>query len=400
MSAVEIRTVDRVSDPKTFKKEFVLFPWKIYRDKGYKNVAWKNAWCPPLLIDQLDRFDPSKNVFLEKIKLQAFVAYRDGKAVGRITAQVVQGHLDQFKDDCGFFGYFECIEDYEVAKVLFETAAKWLKERGMKKVRGPFSFSINDDWGWKCDCGPGMPGNFETMSMIYQPHNPAYYNDFALKWGMEKVQDHYAYHLDEEQGLSEKMTRVSDLVLKRAEKSTGKKITYRHGDLKEWDREVAFVKEIHDDAWETNWGTIPYTSEELDHVGKDLKLVILANFIWFVFVDEEVAGFVMALPDVNEVQRKINGRLFPFGLIRLLWGLKVAPKFTRGRCILLGMKKKYRGMGLEAPLITKMFQQAKPMGVKDIELSWILESNVKMRKEVEPFSDRIWMSFRAYERAI
>ncbi len=398
-SPIEIRKIDRVTQAKQFEKEFVLFPWKIYRDKNFEATPWKKAWCPPIIIDHMDRFNPGFNISLKRLELQAFIAYRDGESVGRITAQINHGHLEAFHDDCGFFGYFECIEDYDVAKALFDTAVAWVKEKGMKKIRGPFNFSINDDWGWKCDNGPDFPANYETMPMVYQPHNPPYYNDFAVKYGMVKAQDHVAYHISAEKGLSDKMVRVADYIEKRAAKSMGA-ITYRHGNLKDWDNEVNLVKEIHDAAWVENWGTIRFTDEELNHAAKDLKMAILPKLIWFVFVKGEVAGFIMGLPDINQLQTKINGRLFPFGLFKLIWGLKVRPKFTRGRCVFLGMKPKFQGKGLEAPLIVKLFSQAKPMGITDIELSWILESNHKMRSEVEPFSTGVWMNYRAYDKAI
>ncbi|MBL8995468.1 MAG: GNAT family N-acetyltransferase [Spirochaetia bacterium] len=398
-TSIEIKSIDRMKDPKKFEKEFILFPWKIYRSKENAEKPWAKAWCPPLILDHLDRFNRDKNVKLRRIEYEAFVAYRNGEAVGRITAQINKGHLETFHDDCGFFGYFECVEDKDVAHALLNHAMEWCKARGVKKIRGPFNFSINDDWGFKCDCGPDFPGNFETMPMIYQPHNPPYYNDFVLSWGMHKVQDHYAYHLDMSKGLSEKMVRVADYIEKKAEKSVGG-ITYRHAELPKWEREVELVKEIHANAWEANWGTVPITQDELDQDGKDLKMIIDPRFVWFVFVKGEVAGFIMGIPDINEVQSKINGRLFPFGLLKLLWQVKVRRRWKRGRCILLGMKKKFQGKGLEAPLIVRLFKVGRSIGVDHVELSWIVESNLKMRKEIEPFTDGVWMSYRAYEKMI
>jgi len=398
MADIEIRPIDRMKEPGRFEKEFVLFPWKIYRSKENRSKGWAKAWCPPLIIDHMDRFNTTKNEKLKRITAQAFLAYRGGETVGRITAQINHAHIEYFKEDVGFFGYFECIEDKAVAHALFEAAAAWVRERGVRRIRGPFSFSIADDWGWKCDLGPDMPAGYDTMPMVYQPHNPPYYNEFATSWGMTKLQDHLAYHLDMEKGLSEKMHRVAELVEKKASKFG--KITYRHVKLSDWDREIALVREVIDDAWEPNWGQVPYTPAELDHDAKDLKMVMEERLIWLVFIGDEIAGFIMGLPDVNLVQSKINGRLLPFGLLRLLWAVKVRRRWARGRCTHLGIKRKFQHRGLEAPLIVKLFQAGRQLGVVDCELSWILESNKPMRTLAEPFSDRIWMSYRSYEKAI
>lgn len=397
-SSVLIETIDRMKEPKRFEKEFVLFPWKIYRSKENRDQSWAKAWCPPLIIDHMDRFSTEKNVKLKRITVQPFLAKQGGKVVGRITAQINHGHNEHFKEEAGFFGYFESISDRDVAFALFNAAAEWVKARGAKSIRGPFNFSVNDDWGWKCDLGPDMPGGFDIMPMVYQPHNPPYYNEFALAWGMTKLQDHLAYHLDSAKPLSDKMYRVAQIVEKRAAKEG--KISYRCGDLSKWDREVALVREIHTDAWVPNWGQIPFNEAELAQDAKDLKMIIEPFLIWFVFVGDEPAGFIMGLPDVNEIQSKINGRLLPFGLLRLLWKVKVSRKWTRGRCVLLGMKRKFQGRGLEAPLVVKLFDAGRQVGIRDIETSWILESNRPMRTLVEPFSDRIWMSYRSYQKAI
>ncbi len=386
-------------DPGRFKKDFVLFPWRIYRAPENKSESWAKAWCPPLIVDVMSRFQTKGNAKLIRLPHQAFVAYRDGLPVGRIVAHLNHGHLEQYQDACGFFGFFECVKDREVSRALFHTAAAWLRERGMKKIRGPFSFTLYDEWGWKCDCAPEFPGGFETLSLVNIPHNPPYYNDLAVDFGFEKIQDSYNYHLDLSAGLSEKLFRVAAYVEAKARKQYGE-ISFRQGDLKQWDRDTALVREIHENAWQGNWGSYSLTPGEVEHDARDLKLILKKDLIHFAFVRGQVAGMILGLPDVNEVIARGSGRLLPFTLPKLLWKLHVSGKWKRGRCVILGVKKEFQGKGLEAPLIVKLFEAGKKAGCTDIELGWILESNHKMRKVIEPFSDRVWMSFRAYEKAL
>ncbi|GEM_PF-428350 len=399
MSNINIIPIDRMATPGVFKKKFVLFPWKIYRSKENRAKPWAKAWCPPLIIDVMDKFNTKINVKLKRIDFQAFIAERDGEVVGRITAQIYHGHLETFNDSTGFWGWFECINDQAVAEALFNRAQDWLKQKGMKRMLGPYSFTINDTFGMKCDGGADYPAGYEIMPMVMMPHNPPYYNELCTQYAMTKAQDLYSYHLDMEKGISDRVRRVARLVEQRLERKSGR-IEYRRGDLKQWDELIEYVWEIHCDAWETNWGTVAWTKEEFDHEGKDLKMLVEEDFIWFVFVNNEVAGFIMALPDLNEVQSKINGRLLPFGIIKLLWGLKVAKSYNRSRCLLMGIKKKFQKRGLEAPLIEKLYEAGKKHNIKEGELSWILESNIPMRRGVEPFSTGVWMTFRAYEKPI
>lgn len=399
MSSLSILPVSRTKNPGQFKKDFVLFPWKIYRSDENAELPWAKAWCPPLVVDVMSRFHPKQNAKLGRIEHQSFVAYRNGLPVGRIAAHVNQGHLSEYRDATGFFGFFECVNDKSVSQALFRTASDWLKIRGMKQARGPFSFTLYDEWGWKCDGGPGFPAGFETMSMIHIPHNPPYYNELAVDFGWHKVQDAYNYHLDLRGGLSEKLLRVAAYVEIKAQKNLGK-ISFRRGSFQSWDRDVALVRDIHENAWQGNWGSYSLTPEEVAHDGRDLRLILKEDLVHFAFVNGEVAGMILGLPDVNEIFAGENGKLFPFTLLKLLWRLHVSGKWKRGRCVILGIKKEFQGKGLEAPLIVKLFQAGQKAGCKDIELGWILESNQKMRRVIEPFCDGVWMTFRAYEKEL
>ncbi len=399
MSTITITPIDRMSQPKDFKNKFVLFPWKIYKQGPFKDTSWAKAWCPPLIMDMMDRFRPSYNVHLKRTQIQAFIAERDGEVVGRITASISQGHLDKFKDATGHFGWFECIDDQDVANELFNAASNWLKGKGMKRITGPFSFSILEMLGMKCDSAPGFPAGYEEMPMVMMPHNPPYYNRLVANYGFTKAQDLYSYHLDMVKGLSDRVHRVAKISVERIQRQFGE-VTYREIDLKYWDREVALVKDIYNDAWEDNWGQFPWTQEELDHEGKDLKMLVEKKLVHFVFVNGEVAGVVLAVPDMHQVQKSIDGKLFPFGLIKVLLGLKVFKSYNRSRCMVMGIKKKFQHKGLEAGLIERVFQGGKKLGIIDGELSWILESNIRMRNQVEPFADRVWMSYRIYEKGI
>ncbi|MBL8993336.1 MAG: hypothetical protein JNM63_08355 [Spirochaetia bacterium] len=397
MNLVSVQPISRIENPKKFKKDFVLFPWNIYRSTENKESDWAKVWCPPLILDMMSKFHPRQNAKLARIEHQAFVAYRNGIPVGRVVAHVNQGHLAEYQDATGFFGFFECVDDKNVSEALFHSAAAWLKTKGMKRARGPFSFTLYDEWGWKCDGGPGFPAGYETMSLVNIPHNPPYYNDLVVDFGFTKVQDAYNYHLNLRDGLSDKILRVAAFVEAKAQKSIGK-ISFRRGSFKHWGRDLALVHAIHENAWQGNWGSFSLTSEEVTHDGKDLKLILKEDLVHFAFVNGEVAGMILGLPDVNEILANANGKLFPFTLLKLLWRLHVTGKWKRGRCVILGVKKEFQGKGLEAPLIVKLFKSGQKAGCGDIELGWILESNQKMRQVIEPFTNGVWMTFRAYEK--
>jgi GNAT superfamily N-acetyltransferase len=325
-----------------------------------------------------------KNPFFQHAEVEYFLAEGESaKVVGRIAAIHNHRHNEFQEDSTGFFGFFECTNDQSVANALFTAAAGWLRDRGLDTMRGPASFSTNDE------CGLVVDG-FDTPATILNPHNPRHYVDLVERAGLTKSMDLYQYQTVNPQ-LPERLLRGAKLVMQR------KKITMRGLDKKNFDQEVEKIKKIYNHAWEKNWGFIPMTDAEIDHMAKDLKPVVVPDLVVFVEKEGEPIGFAAALPDLAIALRSNpSGRLFP-GIIKILWK---ARKLKRIRILLLGILKEYRNTGADALMYHWIWEKGYALGYRWAEAGWILEDNTAMNNGLIRLGFEPYKTLRFYDRAL
>jgi hypothetical protein len=355
--------------------EFIQLPWKIYKDDPH--------WVPPLRMQLKKMFDSKKNPFFEHADV-AFFLCREGKEfVGRIAAILNKNHNDFHNEKVGFFGFFESIQKEEVANALFNAASKWVKEKGMESIRGPMSYSTNDE------CGILIEG-FDSSPMVMMSYNPQYYLELVEKNGFQKSKDLLAYAVYRKK-LPERLQRSADLIRKR------KKINIRSLNLKDFDNEVERLKGIYNSAWIKNWGFVPMTDNEFSHMAKDLKSFVDPDLTLIAEINGDPVGFSLALPDINQALIKINGRLFPFGILKLLWYMRKIDTF---RVITLGVKEPFRRMGIEGLFYFETFKRGLEKGYQMAEMSWVLEDNVLMSRGIESIEAKVYKRYRIYEKRL
>jgi hypothetical protein len=363
------------------RDEFVRLPHRIYEGDP--------LWVPPLEMDVRGRLDPRKNPFFRHAEAELFLARRDGVVVGRISAQVCQEHLRLHQDDAGFFGWFEAIDDPEVVKALLEASDAWLRERKMKVSRGPYSFTINDEAGVLVD-------GFDTPPMIMMNHNPPYYDEVLTAAGCRKVKDLLAYRY------------VTGEVPPRARRAHTEalampEVKLRTVDLKEFDRDLRILLDVFNDAWSDNWGFVPLTEEELVKVAKDMKMIIDPELALICEIDGRPMAISVALPNLNEVIHDMGGKLFPFGIVKLLYRLKVSG-VKSARLVMLGIRKELRGVkrygGLSHMLYTEMNDRGLKRGYARGELSWTLEDNHPVNLGIKSVGGKVYKTYRLYERPL
>ncbi|MDI1433217.1 hypothetical protein [Polyangium sorediatum] len=377
--AIEI--VELGEKDKKRRRDFLDVAREIYADDP--------AWVRPLDMDIEDRLDRKKNPFFDHGDAQAFVAYRDGRRVGRITAQIDHTHLERHKDAAGFFGFLDTLDDPEVARALLEKAADWNRARGMKLLRGPISLNINEELGCLVE-------GFDTPPMIMMPHHRPYQGGLIEQAGLAKLKDFYAWTYDVG-SVPTRAQKAHDEVLGMPE------VTVRHLDPAHFGEEVRVLMDIFNDAWSDNWGFVPLSERELAKMAADMKLILFPEITYLVSIDGEPAAVALALPNINEVIRDFDGKLFPFNVAKLLYRLRVkGPK--SGRLIILGIKKKYRHVrkyaGLSAFLYVAMNRSAHLLGLERGELSWTLEDNAAINAGIRLMGGRIYKKYRVYQREL
>ncbi len=377
-SQVEIREVD---GNKAVLADFLNVVDKIYADDP--------NFVRALDMDVTDRLNKKKNPFFDHGDAAAFVAYRDGAPVGRISASYDQLHLDKFKDRVGFFGFFDTIDDEEVATALLERAAEWLRGQDLEVIRGPFSLNINEESGCLVD-------GFDTPPMIMMGHHRNYQGRLIERAGLEKCMDLYAWDYD-----------VGRVPVRAQKAHDGiealPEVTWRYVDMKNLASDISLIMEVFNDAWQDNWGAVPVTEREIMKTAEDLKLIAVPELSRLVFISGEIAAVALALPNVNELIHDAKGKLIPFGAAKLLWRLRVrGPK--SGRLVILGIKQKWRNVrkyaGLSAFLYVSMNQSGHLLGVRRGELSWTLENNAPINVGIKMMGARIYKTYRIYERPL
>ena len=325
---------------------------------------------------------PSKNPFFEHAQAQYFLAHADGRTVGRIAAIKNDAHTREHGDKVGFYGFFECVNDPTVARMLFDAAAGWLRERGFRVLRGPMSPSINDE------CGLLVEG-FDTPPTLMMPHNPAYYVGLHDAYGFTKARDLLAFESTSSE-MPERIARAATVLAER------KRITLRPLSMKRFKQEVELVKALYNQAWEKNWGFVPLTEAEIDHLAKQLKPIVVADLVCFAEREGKVIGFAVALPDLNvALKHNPSGRLY--GLPKILW---YSRNITRIRILLLGTLKEYRMTGVDALMYHWIWAKGTARGYNWGEGGWILEDNAPMVNAALQLGFRPYKTYRIYDKPL
>lgn len=371
-------TIEKINYPEKLK-EFIDFPHDLY--EGDPN------YVPELFIAQRDMLNPKKHPFFEHSKLQLFLAYRDNKIVGRIAAIRNNNHNLHTGNKDGFFGFFESINDYEVAKKLFDTAVDWIKQEGLNQVIGPMSFSTNEIFGWHIDAHDQPP----MVAIVY---NKAYYNGFAERYGFTKNTDHFAYYMSDT-AVSEKSMRVSEAFENRL-KTKG--IVIRTVNMKKFAQEAEKAHAVYNSAWGKNTGFVPMTYNEFMHLCNDMKTIMEPDLCYVAEYEGKFIGFSFSFPDINQVLKDVKrGRLLPFGIFKLLFNRR---KINKIRVVVLGVIEGYRKLGIEAVFFAKTIDYAKRHNIVGAEASLILENNEMMNQALVNINAHVYKTYRVYKLAL
>lgn len=343
----------------------------------------------PLDMDLKDRLNPKKNPFFEHAEGTLFVAYKGGKPVGRISAQIDRAHLDIYKDARGFFGFFDTTNDDEVARELLARAERWLKERGIERVRGPMSLSINEEIGCLVD-------GFDTPPAVLMPHHNPYQADLLERAGYAKDKDVFAWRYETHE-LNARVTKA------RAEFQAMPEVTSRPMSMKSLDKDVEIAVDIFNDAWSDNWGFVPMSGAEAKKLAADFKLILIPEITRIVYIDGEPAAMAIAIPNLNELVHDLRGRLFPTGIFKLLYRLKIeGPK--SGRLALLGVRKKYRFVrkyaAMSLYLYAEMNDAGRRIGMTWGELSWTLEDNAAVNTAIRMMGAKKYKTYRVFTKEL
>lgn len=371
MTAVRVRPVERRQD----LKRFIEYPFVRYRHDPH--------WVAPLLVSEWEKFNPAKNPFFQHARMALYLAERGGEVVGRIAAIDDDNHNATHQDNLAFFGFFEAA-DAEAAQALLAEVEAWARALGRSAVRGPANPSMNDGAGLQIS-------GFDLDPFIMMPYNPPEYPRYVEAAGYTKIKDLYAWYVDEERGLGERLLRLVDRIERRL------KPVIRPADLKQFDRELAILKRVYNEAWEQNWGFVKYTDAEFDRLAAELKLIIDPDIALIAEVDGEVAGLAVGLPDINQVLKRIRGRLLPWGIFVLLNRKRYINQI---RLPILGLLPKFRRTGLELVLIREVYRRGTAKGYRRCECSWILEDNEAMNSGIEATGGYLAKVYRLYQKPL
>ncbi|MFZ5470477.1 MAG: GNAT family N-acetyltransferase [Myxococcota bacterium] len=359
---------------------FVLFPYSLYRSDP--------NWVPPLVMERRDFLDPKKNPWFEFGKVELFLARRNGQVVGRIAAVNDPRYNEFHQAQLGGFGMFECVDDVGVARALFDAAATWCRSQGFTRLWGPVGFSTN------YECSVLVEG-FDAPPVVMMAYNPRYYPGLYEACGFTKAKDLWAWELSSSVPPPEKVARIAEKMRQR------EGVVVRPVNMKNFEAEVRRIKDIYNAAWEKNWGFVPMTEREFDHMAKEMKQLVVPKLLLLAEVQGEPVAFSMTLPDANCALKAAGGRLTHFGLpIGLFKLLLAARKIKRLRLITLGIKEGFRKRGIDAILYLDTLKTARELGYTGGEISWTLEDNHLVNRAIESMGGRRYKTYRLYEKAL
>ena len=371
MADIAIQPVETRSQ----QQRFIRLPWRIYADDP--------CWIPPVIMSQQELLGFRKHPFYERSKSQSFLATRGGRDVGRITAIVNAGHIDRYKEQRGFFGFFECDEDTAASRALFQAAGDWLHAQGMTCIRGPANPTLN------YECGLLIEG-FDTPPFFMMTHNRPWYAQLVEDAGFGKIEDMFAFWGETSMlgGLDPKLVTMVEGVKERFG------VTIRPLDRRRFADEVRTFLHIYNESLGGTWGFVPLTSGEIDHMAASLKYLIEPELTLVAEVEGKPVGAVFCLLDYNPRIKAIDGRLFPFGFLRLLWNKKA---IKRLRAISTNVIPEYQAWGIGLVLMNGLYERFMKWGLREVEFSWVLESNYLSRRTLERGGALVTKKYRIYQ---
>jgi hypothetical protein len=374
MLPVEIRRVRTAKD----RVAFVKMAWPLYKKDP--------QWVPPLISDQIDFIDPDKGVFFGHGEVELFLAYRGDVPVGRISAHINRRHDDIYGGSTGFIGFFECENDLVTAHALFTSAETWLRGKGKREAEGPMSFGVYDETGILIE-------GLDSPPFILTGYNPPYYGGLFDKSGWEKSVDWFGYRGragTTDTNLDPRYRRLTDRVMKRGG------FLIRSMDIKHnLEREAGIVRDIFALAWNQNWGHVPLSELEFDRLKGSITRMVVPELCLVAELEGKPIAFTLSAYDANVALRKTDGRLFPFGFITLLTGIKKTDRF---RLILMGVLDKYRDQGIEVALYMRIIEEGIRMGFKEVEMSMIVENNDRMVSSISHLPVERYKTWRIYKK--
>jgi hypothetical protein len=355
------------------------------------HLYWDDpAYVRPLDMELRDRLSPRKNPFFQHGEGTVFCAYRGGKCVGRATAQIDRDHLARYRDATGFFGFLDTVDDPDVTRALLARAESWLLGKGMARARGPLSLSVNEELGCLVE-------GFDTPPYVMMPHHRRYQGGLIEQAGYQKAKDFYAWHY-RVGALNARVKRAREEIRSLPE------ISFRRVSTKNLDADVELLVEIYNDAWQDNWGFVPFTQREAEKMAADFRPLLLPEITCVVSIDGAPAAMALAIPNVNELTRDFHGKLLnPKNLGRLLWRLKVeGPRSAR--LILLGIRRKWRSVrkyaALSAFMYAEMNDGGRKLGIREGELGWTLEDNGRVNAGIQLMGAKLYKKYRVYEKVL
>jgi GNAT superfamily N-acetyltransferase len=356
-------------------KQFITLPWKIYRGNPY--------WVPPLISEEKKLLSPGSNPFWDHAERELFIAFRGDQAVGRIAAILDRDFISYHNEQTGYFGFFECLDDREAARALFSAAEAWLKDRGLKKMIGPLNPSTN------ATCGLLLEG-YDSPPKLMMPYTLPYYHPLLEGCGLAKARDLLAFHIPVPEKMNQRLEKIAVVLKKRG-------LNVRNIRMKEFHQELKLVREIYNSAWSENWGFVPITEAEIEHMAKELKPLVVPELVFFAEYKGKPVGFYLVLPDYNQVIKKMNGKMGPLQIITFLLGRR---KITDIRLMMAGIEEEYRKKGLDGLLYLESARAARDLGYKDSEISWLLEDNLLVIRATEMMGGTLSKKYRIYQKSI
>ncbi len=356
------------------RREFLRLPWKLYRDDPY--------WVPPLRFEQRELVGYRPHPFYERNQAQTFLAYRDGEAVGRIAAILNEEHIERHGERRGFFGFFECVDDGEVAAALF--VAEWMADRDIHQLRGPMNPGLNYVIGTLVD-------GFESSPTFMMAYNPPYYGRLIESCGFRKAQDVFAYwaNLDMLPASTAKHGPVAEQIVERYN------IRVRPMDTSRFQEEVEAFLSIYNQSMARHWSFVPLSQREVTHMARGLRRLLLPELAMAAEIDGKLVGAVLCLPDYNPRIRQIDGRLLPFGFLRLLWNKRAIKKV---RLLAANVLPEYQLLGVGLVLLRALVPAGLACGIEEVEYSWVAESNLLSRGSLEKGGAKRIKTYRVYDR--
>jgi len=355
-------------------KQFITLPWKIYRGNPY--------WVPPLISEEKKLLSPRRNPFWSHADRALFIALRDGQPIGRIAAIADRDFIAYHKEDTGYFGFFECLDDPDAAELLFKAGEAWLQERGMRKMIGPLNPSTN------AICGMLLEG-YDSPPKLMMPYTLPYYHSLLEGCGLTKAKDLLAFRIPVPEKMNPRLEKIAVILKKRG-------LNVRNIRMKEFHQELKLVREIYNSAWSENWGFVPITEAEIKHMAKELKPLIVPELVFFAEYKGKPVGFYLVLPDYNQVIKKMNGKMGPIQILTFLLGRK---KITDIRLMMAGIEEEYRKKGLDGLLYLESARAARDLGYKDSEISWLLEDNLLVIRATEMMGGTLYKKYRIYQKS-